>query len=576
MKDYWKALKGSPREHDFLALDTEDDQLGFGPGKGFYMGCVYTPDGPHVFLKRRELIRFLSAERWGGWWCCCHNLEYDALNVFGPGGLASLEPCFSGSKLCGMRLQVRPGTGDRSYLHFFDTSSFLQASLKRLAPLVNEEKLEMNHRPGDRRVTRKRKEYCVQDTKIAWKLAGFIQDGVNSLGAQVRLTAASTALDLYRRKYMTENQPLLPEELLLELTRGYYGGRTECFRLGDFKGEFWGSDVNGMYSSVMIDSTLPALADFKRHRGIDLTAEGMAWVRVEVPDHAWAPPLPVKGAKLTFPTGRLQGYWTYNELRGALNSGVRIVKVLACWHSRRGGSYLSEMNRAMRAIREDPGTAPAVSRMAKLMSNSLYGKFAQRNENFEYMTRAQFAIRLMDGSLGEYLPEATVAFPKFDLIRVVRPADFPRHSNVIWAACITAGARGKLHAHLDEGSTYYTDTDSVIGEAYYPPTKTLGKMAHKESYKRLVIRGPKLYAGQISYSKWEAHAKGVPRDQALTAVLHPGERIESRRPVKFRTAIRDLGTANQWIGVHKELTAEYTKRRVLPDGRTAPLQVRQW
>jgi hypothetical protein len=572
----FKRLKGAPRQREFLALDTEDDQLGFGSGTGYYLGCVYGPDGAHVFKQRWRLIRYLSRPKWGGYWCACHNLEYDAQNVFGPEEVALMQPCFSGSKLVGLRLQVKPGRGRGSFLHFFDTSAFLAAPLAKIAPLVGLEKFDAEHKRGVRQVTPQMKDYCVQDTRIVYEIAHWLQRGVNALGAQLNLTAASTSMDCFRRQYQAEDIPQLQPVVQDELHKGYTGGRVECFRLGDFKGRLYGNDFNGMYAAVMIDSRLPEIGSFGQRRKMNLAHEGMSHCRLEVPEHLWAGPLPLKGEKLTFPVGRLDGYWCHNELRQALNYGCRVNKVYASWASSRSESYLREMMAKLRGIRENPNTEKVVSQMAKLLMNSLYGRFASRPENFVYMTRGEFDRRTRSGTLPAYCPERTVIHEKLNLVKVVMPAEYPAYSNTIWSAIITAGARCRLYPHLDEESSYYCDTDSVLGKRRYPETKQLGALALKDRYRRLVIRGNKLYAGELSPDRWEAHAKGVPRSLALAAVMEPGRKLEHRRPVKLRSALRGDQKANAWIQVYKRLSGDYDKRTVERGGRTRPIRRFDW
>lgn len=575
-----KKLRGAAQPRPLMALDTEDDQLGFGQRSGFYFGVIVTGgDDPdkyqtHTFRQRWRLIRYLTQPRFGGHWCACHNLEYDMLNVFGPKMIALMSPCFSGSKLCSLRIPCR---GSDKFVTMWDTTSFMPQALRKLAPLVGMAKLDMVHSPGKRTLTAKEIEYAVADTVITWKLAHFIQRGANDLGARMRLTAASTSMDLFRRQYQTASIPCLPEETQKELLKGYYGGRVECFRLGEFQGDLYGNDFNGMYVSVMIDGNLPEIESLKRKRTPDLSREGMAHVTVNIPEHLWAGPLPNrdnKTGKLTFPVGKLTGWWAYNELRSALNSGVTITKVHDAYHSERCLPYLRDMMIKLRGIRENPETPAPVGQLAKLLGNSLYGKWCQRVEDFDYMTLAQYSLMLRSGDprMHEYDLSSAKIYLQFSLVRLEKPMGFARHSNVIWGACITGGARNKLFAHLDESTSYYCDTDSVLGEQGYPKTKKLGALALKDEYSHLVIRGNKLYAGFSREQKdWEAHAKGIPRTQALGAVLLPDEPITSKRPIKFRSALAGRGPANKWVEITKRQCLTYDKRHVNADGSTRPL-----
>jgi hypothetical protein len=397
----------------------------------------------------------------------------------------------------------------------------------------------------------------------------------------MRLTAASTALDCFRRKYLHEKLPLVDAHTQTELHGGYYGGRVECFKLGEYPGPVYQNDINGAYVSVMIDSEFPELGNFKERLGrqMDLSKQGMVECDLTVPAHLWAAPLPVKGQKLIFPTGRLRGCWTCNDLRLALNYGVKIDRVSRCWDSPRSLPYLREMMLALRAVRENPATPPAVSRFAKLLGNSTYGKFAQRGEEFRYMGRSDYDRAIARGSLRpgvNYDPEGTRIYPHVQIVRVsTGRVSFPAHSNVIWSAVVTAGCRGLLYPHLEESSTYYCDTDSVMGQREYPATKSLGRLAIQHSYDRVIIRGNKLYAG-LESDKWNAHAKGIPRQFAEQAVLHPEIPINCRRPARIRTALAGRYAANEWFDLVKHNRSSYDKRTVLADGSTKPLEVAQW
>jgi len=579
--DALKPLKRGIRRWDFISMDTEDDNRGYGRNRGFYLGCVWTPNGGKHFTTRSALIRFLSQSRWRGYRVACHNLEYDALSVFGVEGLCLMEPCYSGSKLCGLTLRFSEERNDS--LLFMDTSCFLPERLKDLAKLVNEEKIEIDtgELVRDRRVTRQKIDYCLKDAEITWKLANYLQDGFNQLGAEMKLTAAATSLDAFRRRFLHDDLPCLSPELQKKLHRGYTGGRVEALRLGEYEGAVYQNDVNGAYVSVMIDTELPDLGDFAERSSLDLSQQGMADVDVMVPDHLWAGPLPLKGEKLMFPVGHLRGQWTYNELRQALNYGCRIGEVRSCWSSRRTAPYLREMMVYLRSVRENPETPQPMNRLAKLLGNSLYGKFGARQERFGFMRLGDFRAKVANGELvkGVDYFQADL-YEDTRIVRVVTGMDYPPYANVIWSAIITAGCRGLLYPHLEQSSSFYCDTDSVIDLRPYPETKTLGKLALQHSYSKVVIRGNKLYAGygcdEKGKLRWNSHAKGVPRESATRAVLEADAAITVRRPCKLRTALHGERRAGEWFEQVKRLSWDYDKRRVNADGTTLPVEVKLW
>lgn len=548
-------------------------------GTGFYLGCVRTPAGAHTFTRRHQLERFLCAPRWAGYWCATYNLEYDLMSVFGPRKMLSMDLVWSGdTRIVSASVQV--GDTEKERLTFFDVSAFLPQGLRKLAKLVSSEKLEIPMVAGDRAVTPRKREYCARDTEITLKLAHFLQDGFMKLGAQLRLTAASTALDLFRRQFLHERLPVIDDRLRDTVYLGYHGGRVECFRLGEFAGPVFSNDFKGMYSSCMADLNLPSLASLNHTSKLDLTGEGMAKVDLEVPEHLWAGPVPVKEEKLTFPVGRIRGWVPLNEIRNALNAGCRIQKVHSAIQSVKTYPYLREYALKLNEVRETT-KEEAVSTVAKLASNSLYGKFASRTGRFEHMPREEWVRRLDRGTLGRYDASRTIELPEFDAVRVCRSQEYPVYSNVIWSAIITSAARCKLYSHLEEDTTIYCDTDSVIGYRQYGTGTRIGTLVCKDVYDRLVVRGNKHYAGKLpgKGNDWDAHAKGVPRDQAREAVLHPEKVIWFRRPVKFLTALRGRGgyRPNQWIEVPKTNRAVYDKRALIGQGQqTVPLKVAMW
>jgi hypothetical protein len=206
----------------------------------------------------------------------------------------------------------------------------------------------------------------------------------------------------------------------------------------------------------------------------------------------------------------------------------------------------------------------------KLMMNSLYGKFGQK--------------------------EGMSMIYKDLLIRRSKPA---AHANVLWAAYVTSHARVHLLRELRRCShVYYTDTDSLFTPDTLPTGKGLGELKQEGVYRLIEFLGNKLYlvmepAMERAYQEgrgWvcptchldgkegicrHAKAKGVPRE-AASDFLHTGRAI-FRRPARYREARKSWGAnANTWYDIEKIRDEMYTKRKILTNGHTEPWEWKEY
>lgn len=142
-------------------------------------------------------------------------------------------------------------------------------------------------------------------------------------------------------------------------------------------------------------------------------------------------------------------------------------------------------------------------------------------------------------------------------------------ANVIWAAYVTCLARLRL---LDElrgcSDVYYTDTDSLFTPDVRPVSAALGALKLEGTYAEMECFGNKMYAFENEGGEMIHKAKGVPK-AAAKDFIRLG-RATFRKPARLRESRRSFATANRWYSITKERSAIYTKRQLLPEGRTAP------
>ncbi|TWW74000.1 hypothetical protein D4764_14G0000010 [Takifugu flavidus] len=264
----------------------------------------------------------------------------------------------------------------------------------------------------------------------------------------------------------------------------------------------------------------------------------------------------------------LTGVWVTVEFIKALDVGYRVGKITEVWHfdkssdtvftdyihtflkgKQEASGYPAEATdresreKYIRDYQEHQGilldagkieTNPVKRQVAKLCLNSLWGKFAQRDnlfkttivsdpkEFFSYMFSGKYKV--------EYF---SVLHSNRALIRwkytdgYVQPPG--KQSNVFIAAFTTAHARLKLYSYLEklQDRVFYIDTDSLIylvkeGEKPLELGNYLGDLTDEldgDSIQEFAAAGPKSYAYQTrNKKKVVMRVKGITQTREFVSV----------------------------------------------------------
>ncbi|XP_070556487.1 uncharacterized protein [Ptychodera flava] len=215
------------------------------------------------------------------------------------------------------------------------------------------------------------------------------------------------------------------------------------------------------------------------------------------------------------------GTWTTPELAKAVEKGYKVVKVFEVWHyreseeynreSQTGGLFTDYINTFLKLKQESSGWPswcqteddqdryireyheregilldktkihrnPGQRALAKLMLNSMWGKFAQRN-NFPQLQYIQEPAELFRLLTSEQHTVNNLSFVNDNMVAVQHSlrdefVEGAVNTNVVIAAFTTAYARLKLYDLLEAigERVLYFDTDSVIfvskSDMYEPP-----------------------------------------------------------------------------------------------------------
>lgn len=335
-------------------------------------------------------------------------------------------------------------------------------------------------------------------------------------------TTASLAMKVFKMNYEEDyelacstNYYGVTGELNEQFIReSYCGGRTEVFSPYIEHGFHY--DVNSLYPYVMKTFPMPhgkptmykgdkAREMFKYWYNFGQGA-GFLEVDINIPD-MHIPPLPVKRMnKLIFPVGNIKGTWTFEEIKVALEMGCKINKIHRCLFFDKVDYIFKDFVSFYEDIKNNSEGAKKV--FAKLMQNSLYGKFGMRRVRKtlldidqlekckERLNTKGYRYMVLENPLidGEEFIEAEIAS---------QAAYIQPHL----AAYVTSLARIVLYKGLieqhEKGYVAYCDTDSIACKTKMDESKVHNKEYGKWKLESEIVEGiflqPKTY--------WEKHSE---------------------------------------------------------------------
>jgi hypothetical protein len=469
--------------------------------------------------------------------------------------------------------------GRYTYLTLLSTTNFVKAPLEDIGKSIGIPKLSVDFETtsDDELIT-----YCKRDVDIlaTWFLKYINWLKTNDLG-KLCYSAPSQAMHAYRHRFMPRTLHLHNDEEIKAFERkAYYGGRCECFFIGQTKETpLYQLDVNSMYPYVMNTYGYPTKL-LKVREEIDVSELEkllahyclVAQVRVTTDE----PCYPYRTREtLLFPCGSFDTYLSTPELaygcargyidrvyRVAIYSRAKVFEQYVDWFY----TYRLKMKEEGRKLEDG---------FAKLMMNSLYGKFGQHDDAWTVKDMCSPHVFLQD----EYFYYDEDRWIKiralFGVIEERTGFREPQNNAPAIAAHVTAYARMYLwHLITQAGidNVYYCDTDSlIVNEAGYLQLQQylgeieLGKLKLEKVHNNLVILGPKSY-----YSNVVVRRKGIRKD------------AEKLNETTFRQwhwhgflwGVRN-GVLDKVIltRVVKQCSREYRKGTVQPDGRVLPFRL---
>lgn len=314
--------------------------------------------------------------------------------------------------------------------------------------------------------------YCTRDCEIVFSamknLITFVRE--ERLG-MFSYTVASQAMHAYRHRFGTSAIFYHDNQEIKQLERkSYFGGRTECFRIGKIEGDAWHYDINGLYPSVMRDNEYPIklIRCEKRDHFLDLEP-AIDWKRSIAEVELWTDRslYPLRnGPVAIYPVGKFRTVLAGPELKIAHDAGeIMRIRSWAEYETAPIFTYWVDELWKLRNRYKAEGNE-AWELLVKNLMNSLFGKFGQLSP--AWIERPDI---LPDLPLWTWIEteQSTGKRVKFRSIgwQVQQEVERKESANTLVAipAFVTAYARLRMNYLrwvAGNNATYYQGVDSLI------------------------------------------------------------------------------------------------------------------
>lgn len=386
--------------------------------------------------------------------------------------------------------------------------------------------------------------YNEQDCKILWNAIDSYQQILLGFGGQLQMTQASSAMGLFRRKYLSKD--VKTSHYANAMAReSYFASRVEVMQKNVTNSFYY--DINSSFPYAM---TFPCPGDYLGTSDrIPDNGIYIADVEVEVAEDSLTPaPFRMKG-RVFFPFGKWRSWFTSIDLELIQNCGGRILKVYSVLRFSEFHDLAQYSNDIY--TRRKNSTSDFEKETFKLLLNSLYGKFAENPiksglEINPEKTDHETMTMLMPGV---WLTERVISIP---------------HLAVPISSHITSIARRTIFNFMKSCKDFhYCDTDGFSTTSVLPTGKGLGELKLEKMIRNGFFVAPKVYRieGQIAEGdKWKeivyVKAKGFSRMTSKRFFeLVEGKSIDYERMSRVKERFRAKET--------NPIESTYTKRVII-------------
>lgn len=455
------------------------------------------------------------------------------------GELYEIKTLYTQNKF--IALKIYRSDKDKNPLTIYDSYALLPSSLyditSKFAPEYKKMEKNFNNEKFDI-LNDYDMEYLKKDVQgLKYALERFCEILSEHFGIVPNVSAASTAMKAFKQT-IPEDQIYFRTHKKAEefIRKAYYGGMVYIKEVLTAHTDMVKLDISGAYGYAMKNFDMP-VGQSVYTKEYEKGKIGFYRVKVIAPKQLDKYMVPVRSKTgVIWARGTFETYIDSYTLEYARKLGYKI-EVIEGYFFLYKKNIFREFIEKCEAI-EFANKGNALGDVAKLMRNSLYGKFGTNPHKTEYML-----------GVGE-LDEGWYPVPDEDGF----PHEFLSARNVTieagyimphWAACITALVRIYLY-DIDatlEHTSIYNDTDStVVPREVYEKHKdklenrnVYGKLKIEEEYASFFVRGAKAYIGERVTPKihpktkeelwYDMKAKGIPYREVTPELIYNGGEV---------------------------------------------------
>lgn len=412
---------------------------------------------------------------------------------------------------------------EKGKIDIIDSMNYYQQKLEDMGKTLGVEKIDVDFETC---TDNELKIYCRQDVKILRgamiNLMKYLH--VNNL-SRLTHTVSSIAFTAFCRRFKPVDIFIDGNEKRVSVTReSYFGGRSECFRVGKYKSKLRLIDVNSQYPFVMRNNKFP-VKTFAMYKNVDhnelsnLILKYCVTAKCRI--NTEIPCFPVKiGGRTCFPVGSYETTLSTPEIEYGLNNDLIESCSIAVLHygyavfTKYVDFFYNERNR-----HRSSGNM-SWSELSKKLMNTLYGKFGQSGHEWVKTNRECLGYPRRWTEIDLDVMKRVNYMEIGGCVYESKKENESRDSYPAIAAHVTAYGRMLIQYMLDylgREHVYYCDTDSLlIDEHAFDRVKDklspsiLGCWSLDGEYDQIEIRGPKDYV----FGEKEK-IKGVKRDHVV-------------------------------------------------------------
>ena len=418
------------------------------------------------------------------------------------------------------------------------------------------------------------KKYLRSDCDNLYNLVtGFINEyGFN-------ITTASAAMKFWRMKLPSgRNKVPRSDGFFYDVFRRFFfGGRVQCFEQGDIKVKALSADINSAYPNAMMQKH-PYGLNYACNEGKPRKKSdkwGPMFFDIECVAHG-AFCYRGKDGALYYPddnetrTYHVTGWELVCAIETNTASDIKILQHYEFLELKDFSEYINYFWE--KRLEYKAAGDKHASDFAKLMMNSLYGKFATNpdryKENF-LVPKDEFYSTFINGELEE--TDSWHEFREWVIVQREQDNSKKKFFNLATAASITGYNRAKLWRAITECERpFYCDTDSITAVSFDTDKSVklgseLGQWEIEHKYDRVIVCGKKLYA---------FHTRGEPmRKKSAWKVASKGARLEFKdiirvaagKPVTWKSIAPTFSVAKSEPSfISRDIKATAGDSRIVP------------